>query len=69
MPKADQTFDIATLNFTICDPAQLSDAVLCGNTDDTGVVEAVRIFVALLRILRQRGNLLRFWKEAKDLAG
>ena len=69
MPKADQTFDIATLNFIICDPAQLSDAVLCGNTDDTGVVEAVRIFVALLRILRQRGNLLRFWKEAKDLAG
>ena len=51
MPKADQTFDIATLNFTICDPAQLSDAVLCGNTDDTGVAEAVRIFVALLRIL------------------
>jgi hypothetical protein len=69
VPKADQTFDIATLNFIICDPAQLSDAVLCGNTDDTGVVEAVRIFVALLRILRQRGNLLRFWKEAKDLAG
>ena len=69
MPKADQTFDIATLNFIICDPAQLSDAVLCGNTDDTGVVEAVRIFVALLRILRQRGNLVRFWKEAKDLAG
>ena len=69
MPKADQTFYIATLNFIICDPAQLSDAVLCGNTDDTGVVEAVRIFVALLRILRQRGNLLRFWKEAKDLAG
>jgi hypothetical protein len=69
MPKADQTFDIATLNFIICDPAQLSDAVLCGNTDDTGVVEAVRIFVALLRILTQRGNLLRFWKEAKDLAG
>ena len=69
MPKADQTFDIATLDFIICDPAQLSGAVLCGNTDDTGVVEAVRIFVALLRILRQRGNLLRFWKEAKDLAG
>ncbi len=51
MPKADQTFDIATLNFIICDPAQLSDAVLCGNTDDTGVAEAVRFFVALLRIL------------------
>ena len=51
MPKADQTFDIATLNFIIPDPAQLNDAVLCGNTDDTGVAEAVRFFVALLRIL------------------
>ena|GEM_PF-6509822 len=69
MPKADQTFDIATLDFIICDPAQLSDAVLCGNTDDTGVVDAVGIFVALLRILSQTGNLLRFWREAKDPAG
>ena len=69
MPKADQTFDIATLNFIISDPAQLNDAVLCGNTDDTGVAEAVRFFVALLRILSQTGNLLRFWREAKDPAG